>query len=139
MKHTCSVILFVATMLILGGCSFSPSTPCPSDQVLIDRFTGNAAVFEKLAADPQNKELLSSLGIERVIERPGPAKRIWFEVWFKYFFGPGGCMKGYAYCEETPRNLVESIDENSTPGSAEVKEIYRGISGKWYLFYNSAN
>ncbi len=82
---------------------------------------------------------MATLEIERVIARPGNTKRIWFEVWFKDFPGPGGCMKGYAYCEEIPKDVVDSIDKNSEPGSAEVKEIYRKISGPWYLFYQSAN
>ena len=131
--------IVAALALILGGCSLSPSTPCPSDRELIDRFSSQAALFTKLTADPENVELQSSLGIERVMKRSTTSKRMWFEVWFKDFPGPGGCMKGYAYCEEVPASLVESIDDNSNPGSAEIKEIYRKISENWYLFYQSDN
>jgi hypothetical protein len=128
--------------LTFSSSCFSPSAPCPSDQELIVRFTNHEAMFTKLAADPENKELLITLGIERVIKRPGASKRIWFEVWFKDLPGPGGYLKGYAYCEEPhepPLSLVNTIDGNSNPGSAEIKEIYRKISGNWYLFYQSAN
>lgn len=139
MKYFVSIIFAATLLLVFNGCSLSPSTPCPSDRELIDRFTSQEALFTKLAADPENQELLSTLGIERVIRRPASSKRIWFEVWFKDFPGPGGCMKGYAYCEEVPAKLVESIDSNSHPGSAEIKEIYRKISGNWYIFYQSDN
>lgn len=140
MKYVESIMFALAVLFMLIGCSLSPSTPCPSDRELIDRFITQEAVFVKLlAADPENRELLSTLGIERVIKRPASSKRIWFEVWFKDFFGPGGCMKGYAYCEEPPASLVETIDGNSNPGSAEIREIYRKIKGNWYLFYQSDN
>ena len=133
------IISAAALLLMFNGCSMSPSTPCPGDRELIEKFASQATMFTKLAADPDNGQLLLSLGIERVIKRSAPSKLIWFEVWFKDFPGPGGCMKGYAYCEGVPATLVESIDGNSNPGSAEIKEIYRKIKGNWYLFYQSDN
>ena len=139
MKYIESMMLAVAMLFMLIGCSLSPSTPCPGDRELIDRFTTQEAMFVKLADNPDNQELLTSLGVERVIKRPSNRELIWFEVWFKDFPGPGGCMKGYAYCEEVPLKLVETIDGNSNPGSAEIKEIYRKIKGNWYLFYQSDN
>lgn len=139
MKSIESISLAVALLLVFSGCNLPPSKPCPNDGELITRFASQEAVFVTLAADPENRKLLSSLGIDRVIKRSGPSKLIWFEVWFKDFPGPGGCMKGFAYCEGVPVKLVESIDGNSDPGSAEIKEIYRKISGNWYLFYQSDN
>jgi hypothetical protein len=126
-------------LIILGsnGCAPSPSIPCPTDKDLIDRFSSQEAAFAKLASDPDNVQLLPNLGIKRVIKRSGTL--IWFEVWFKDFPGPGGCMKGYAYCGEPPSSTVESIDSIASPGSPETKEIYRKISGNWYLFYQSSN
>lgn len=139
MKHIESIMFAIALLVVLNSCSLSPSMPCPNDRELIDRFNSHKTMFTKLATDPENQELLSSLGIERVIKRPATSKRIWFEVWFKDFPGPGGCMKGYAYCEEPPTSLVDTIDGNSNPSSAEIKEIYREISKNWYLFYQSDN
>jgi hypothetical protein len=123
----------------VAACSSSPSVPCPSDQELIDRFVSNETEFEKLAKDSENQGLLSALSIDCAVERSSGPKQIWFQVWFRDFAGPGGCSKGYAYCEVTPSSLVDSIDSNSDPGSPEIKEIYRHIKGNWYLFYHSDN
>lgn len=120
----------------LMGCA---SAPCPNDQALLDQFKARQAQFEKLASTPDNQELMTMLGIGRMIKRTENPKLIWFPAWSHDFSGPGGCMKGYAYCEERPSSVVESIDANSTPTSPEVKEIYRPIKGNWYLFYHSDN
>jgi hypothetical protein len=140
MKSSFILVIFsAAAMLAFAGCNSSTSSPCPDDQELLSRFASNDAEFAKLAVDPHNQSLLSAIGIERVFRRPvGPAQ-IWFQVWFQDFFGPGGCLKGYAYCESTPSSLVNSIDANSDPGSPESKEIYRHIKGNWYLFYYADN
>jgi hypothetical protein len=134
-----AALVFTAMMLAVAGCSSSPSVPCPSDQELIDRFASHEAEFEKLTTAPENQGLLSALSIDRVIERSAVPKQIWFQIWFQDFAGPGGCIKGYAYCEATPSSLVASIDSNSDPGSPEIKEIYRHIKRNWYLFYHSDN
>ena len=133
------VLVFVAAMVTSAGCSSSPSVPCPSDQELINRFAAHEGEFEKLTTAPENKKVLSALTIDHVIKRSANPTNIWFQVWFQDFAGPGGCTKGYAYCEATPSSLVASIDSNSDPGSPEIKEIYRHIKGNWYLFYHSNN
>lgn len=139
MKSVALTILAVALLHASSGCGPFRSAPCPSDLKLIDFHTAHQAEFVKLETDPDNAELLRSLGIERVIKRQAAQKKIWFEVWFHDFPGPGGCMKGYAYCEDVPATLVTSIDDNSDPGSPEIKEIYRKITENWYLFYQSDN
>jgi len=140
MKSSYTVqIVFAAAILALAGCNFSTSTPCPDDQELLSRFSSSETEFVKLAASPENQSLLTALGIDRVFLRSEEPAQIWFRVWFQDYFGPGGCSKGYAYCEVTPSSLVDSIDTNSDPGSPETKEIYRHIKGYWYLFYYSDN
>ena len=131
--------VLAAVMIAVGGCPSSPSAPCPGDQELLDRLASQEGMFRKLAVDPGNQALLSALKIERAIQRSAQPKQIWFPVWSKDFVGPGGCAKGYAYCEKAPRSLVESIDANSDPGSPEAKDIYRHIKGNWYLYYHSDN
>lgn len=121
-----------------SGCGGSSSGFCPGDEKLLKRFNRHSAEFEKLAANPEDPELHEELGIHRVILRSVKPRAYWFVVWFKDFPGPGGCFKGYAYSKKPLKPLVNSIDENSDPGSPEEKEIYRSINDKgWYLFYTS--
>jgi hypothetical protein len=54
-----------------------------------------------------------------------------------YAFGmvTGGDEKGYAYLQNSPENLVVSIDDSKSSARSNVP-IYRHISGNWYLFYS---
>ncbi len=54
-----------------------------------------------------------------------------------YSFGlvTGGSEKGYAYLPNTPKNLVNSIDDSKSSTESNVP-IYRHITGNWYLFYS---
>lgn len=133
MNRQLSLLLLCVPLLL--GCARPPAEPCPGDQALIARFQANEAAFEKLLADPANTSLHAQLGIQHV---HGEA-RVHFAAWHLDFPGPGGVVKGYAYAREQPGALVDSIDANSDPGSAEVKTIYRRIRGDWYLYYSSSN
>ena len=140
MKKIClAALVLIAVILTFAGCRSSSSAPCPNDLELIDRFTSREEDFVKLAAAPEDQSLLSALRIDRVVRRSKDPVQIWFPVWSQDFVGPGGCFKGYAYCEVTPLSLVESLDTTSEPGSPEIKEIYRPIKGNWHLFYYSDN
>lgn len=132
------LIPLMVSLFLVGGCGSSSNSPCPTDQQLINLFNKNNAIFTRLQTDPDNKELHTHLGIRRVTKPNLAAKPTvyWFEMWFIDFIG-GGERKGFAYCEQPPHSLVESIDENSKPGSPEQKQLYRRIEGKWYLFYHS--
>jgi len=134
MKRKTHAALALATLL----CACGPSEPCPRDEALIDRFVTDEASFEKLLKNPDDAELRSRLKIRNVYRNAGP---ILFTTWEHDFVGPGGVLKGYTFIEEEPGTLVESIDDNSEPGSAEDKRLYRRIKpeGHWYLFYSSNN
>jgi hypothetical protein len=136
-KYAWVTILVLAAISVFSGCS--KSSPCPDDQELIDRFTARETEFEKLAAAPEDRILLSALQIDGVVRRSKNPTQIWFRVWYQDFIGPGGCSKGFAYCEVAPSSLVENIDTNSDPGSSEIKEIYRYLKKNGYLFYHSDN
>jgi hypothetical protein len=132
------LIPLVVFVCLIGGCG-NPPAPCPTDQQLIDLFNKNKATFTRLLSDPENKALLDQIGIGRVA-RPDPSAKhasFWFNMWFLDFPGPGGVEKGFVYCEQAPHSLVDSIDDNSKPGSPEEKTLFRHIQGKWYLFYHS--
>jgi len=136
-----TIIVGVSLLLmtsIFSGCG-SPSPPYPSDEQLITAFKKNEQLFSKLDSDPKNQELLSSLRISKVLFRSLEPKLVWYEVWFQDIFGPGGCMKGYAYSEEE-LSCVENIDNAITnPCGPEEITLYRKIQGKWYLFYEAMN
>jgi hypothetical protein len=136
-----TIVVGVSLLLMISissGCS-SPSFPYPSDEQLIKGFKNNEQLFSKLDSDPENQELLSSLGINRVLVQSSEPKLVLYEVWFQDLFGPGGCIKGYAFSEEE-LSCVESIDDAITaPCGPEEKRLYRKIQGKWYLFYVSSN
>lgn len=137
-RHISKLALLVVMAFLVGGCGSSRNAPCPSDQQLIDLFNKNKAGFIRLQSDPDNKELHALLGIKRVTKPNLSAKPTvyWFEMWFIDFIG-GGVRKGVAYCEQAPHSLVESIDDNTKPGSPEQEHLYRRIQGEWYLFYYS--
>jgi len=121
-------------LLTGAGCS---SEPCPTDQDLLDRFKANRPDFDRLVESPGDQELRKRLGIMSV-QTPGGG--LHFGAWGLDFVGVGGVIKGYAYFEEPPtEELVDSIDANSEPGSAEDKLLYRPIEGFWYLYYASSN
>jgi len=125
-------------VLILWSCRSSKS-PYPNDELLIKNFKQNKNLFLELIANPENKNLLTSLGIKRLQTRSSEPKLIWYEIWSHDLFGPGGCMKGYAYSDKTLTS-IESIDEVITePCGPEQKELYRRIQGEWYLYYVSSN
>lgn len=126
------------SIILISGCSGSSVGPCPKDQELMDRFSRHSAEFEKLLDAQRNDELVARLGIEKIFPKRKQPLEIWFAAWEQDFVGPGGCYKGYAYSEATP-SVVLSIDDNSSPGSPEIKSIYRHITGCWYLFYHSDN
>lgn len=140
-KSMKTIVVGVSLLLMISissGCG-SPSFPYPSDEQLITGFKNNEQLFSKLDSDPENQELLSSLGISRVLVRSSEPKLVLYEVWFQDLFGPGGCIKGYAYSEQE-LSCVESIDEAITdPCGPEEKRLYRRVQGKWYLFYMSSN
>lgn len=129
----------VVVLLSCVACSESSAPPaaCPADTQLLSRFTEQEARFNALAANPDDEAVRKALGIERVIRRSERPARIWFPVWFHDFPGPGGCFKGYAYCEEPPAALVDNIDQKTKPGEPGSVEVYRLIKGNWYLFYQS--
>jgi hypothetical protein len=113
--------------------------PCPSDSDLIDLFDTQRSGFVDLIKAPNNKEMLSSIGIVGVFQISKAPLEIRFPVWILDFPGPGGCAKGYAYREKPPPALVESIDKAVDPGSPEQQEVFRKLEGNWYLYYASAN
>jgi hypothetical protein len=130
-----SLLLMIS---IFSSCG-SSSPPYPSDEQLITYFKKSEALFSKLDSYPKNQNLLSSLGITRVLVRSTKPKLVLYEIWSKDLFGPGGCTKGYAYSEEN-LSSVESIDEAITgPCGPEEKRLYLRIKGKWYLYYASSN
>jgi len=136
------IVFFLLLVFLIGGCGSSPEAPYPSDQSLINAFQANQAAFVKLLSNPENKALLSQLGIRRVLPGGGNPKHIKFEVWFHDFPGPGGVTKGFAYLEKAPPEnlLVESIDKNTTPPiSPEQKSLYRRIEGNWHLYFHSSH
>ena len=130
-----SLLLIVS---IFSGCD-SSHPPYPSDELLITGFKNNKHLFLELISAPQNRSLLSSLKISRVLVRPSEPKLVLYEVWSHDLFGPGGCVKGYAYSNEN-LSCVKSIDQAITgPCGPEQKELYRRIQGRWYLFHMSSN
>lgn len=132
-------ILFFVVVCFFAGCSSSENVSCPTDKELLDRFTANSAKFEELLVNRDNQMLQQTLHISRVTTRSTKPLHVLFEAWSIDFFGPGGCLKGYAYSEAPPLSKVDSIDQNSDPGSPEEKELYRHIQGNWYLYYISTN
>ncbi len=139
MKRFGMLRLVFLSVILLFGCSAGSSGPCPEDRELIDRFHAGKAQFAALKNDPENSGLREKMGIRDVHIRSNDPLRIWFTVWFKDFAGPGGVAKGYAFCVEPPKGLVESIDKHSRPGSAEHKMLYRHMEGPWHLYYRSDN
>jgi hypothetical protein len=133
------IVLLPILVLFLCNCTCSKSDPCPSDQILIDRFTANESSFTALSQDPQNSELRSQLGIIDFTSFSEEVTVHTFIVWRKDLVGPGGFSKGYYYCDIEPPRLVDSIDAiyDSTP--AEQCEVFRPIKGPWYLYYSSSN
>jgi hypothetical protein len=127
----------MGTMLLVVSCAQQPSEPCPTDDALIAHFHERGAELTKVVANPQDEGLRSAAGVLRAVREPDG--RTWLWMWHKDFPGPGGVTKGYLYGEPPPPSLVDSIDENSEPGSPEEKELYRHIERHWYLFYRSHN
>ncbi|MDH4204009.1 MAG: hypothetical protein OEV45_00600 [Desulfobacteraceae bacterium] len=120
-----SLLLMIS---IFSSCG-SSSPPYPSDEQLITGFENNEELFSKLDSDPENQKLLSSLGISRVLVRSTEPKLVLYEVWFQDLFGPGGCIKGYAYSEED-LSCVESIDEAITgPAGPKRRDYIAGSRG----------
>jgi len=126
------------TMLFAVGCS-EPAPPCPSDQQLLAQFKAQTTQFDALAANADDGNAKAALGIVSVVKRSTKPARIWFPVWYHDFPGPGGCYKGYAYCEEKPATLVGDIDAKTDPGGPGTVEVYRAIKDNWYLFYQSSD
>jgi hypothetical protein len=140
-KNIKTIVISVSLLLIVSifsGCG-SSHPPYPSDELLITGYKNNKKLFLELISDPGKRDLLSSLKISRVLVRSSEPKLVWYEVWSHDLFGPGGCVKGYAYSNEK-LSCVKSIDEAITgPCEPEQKELYRSIQGKWYLYYVSSN
>jgi hypothetical protein len=138
MKSIFILMALLASVSLFAGCP-SSHPPYPNDELLITHFKKNKQLFSELVVDPENRKLLSSLGIKRVMIHSSEPKLIRYETWFHDLFGPGGCMKGYAYSsEELP--CVKSIDQAITsPCGPEEKDLFQKIQGKWYLYYVSSN
>ena len=49
-------------------------------------------------------------------------------------FAGSGSAKGYAFCSETPKKLVESLDVLRPP-PPKFAHYFRSIEGNWYLLY----
>ena len=139
--HGFTTVISVSLLLIVSifsGCD-SSHPPYPSDELLITGFKNNKQLFLELVSDPENRTLLSPLGIKRVLIRSSEPKLVLYEVWSHDLFGPGGCVKGYAYSTEK-LSCVKSIDEAITgPCGPEQMKLYRRIQGKWYIYYESSN
>ena len=124
-------------LAVLVGCGGGSQPPCPTDDELLKRFAAQEAGFSELAKRPDDQALWTPLGV-KAVQRPDEGL-LHFSAWVLDFIGPGGAVKGYAHSLREPAALVDSIDANSSPGSAEQKVIYRRIKANWYLYYASSN
>ncbi len=138
MKPSLSMLLFISALFILNY-NCSKSDPCPTDQMLIDRFKANESFFATLSQDPKNTELLSLLGIIDSRSFLEETSHLTLIVWRKDLVGPGGFSKGYYYSDIKPSPLVDSIDAIYESSPAEQCVVFRPIKGSWYLYYSSVN
>ena len=121
----------------LSGCGGSDGVPYPSDQALLERFTAQRSAFQQLVEDPEDPELMASLGITRTRALPGSGRELL--VWYHDLPGPGGCAKGFAYLGEAPRAPVGAIEDRWEACPPEEAELYRRIEGNWYIFLRASN
>jgi len=132
------LLIGLLSMMFLLGCE-SPVS-CPADQELLDLFRANRLQFEELLQNPHRADLTATLKVERVLDRSYAGHRnLRFQVWHKDLPGPGGYGKGLAWRDDTPHNLVDSIDANSDPHSPEQKEIFQSLGDGWFIYFSANN
>lgn len=137
MRLTGTILVAMGPWVLAASCSTAPSEPCPTDAALMAHFEEHGAELTKLVANPEDQNLLAAAGVLRVLREPEGRTQLW--MWHQDFPGPGGVVKGFLHAEPPPTKLVDSIDDNSEPGSPEDKDLYRSIGGNWYVFYRSSN
>ena len=111
--------------------------PYPSDPELVERFTANRGVFDQLAEDPTNQELMTALGITQ--SRTLGSSGLELLVWYHDLPGPGGCAKGFVNLPEPPRSQVEAIEDRWEQCPPEEAELFRPLDGNWYIFLRATN
>jgi hypothetical protein len=137
MRLAGTILVAMGAWMLAASCSTGPSEPCPTDAALIAHFEEHRAELTKLVDKPGDQDLLAAAGVLRVLREPEGRTQLW--MWHQDFPGPGGVVKGLLHGEPPPTKLVDSIDDNSEPGSPEDEELYRSIEGQWYVFYHSSN
>lgn len=130
-------VLLIAAMLLTAGCNGpDPSTPYPSDDLLIRQFQARAADFARLAGGESDPAALQALAIQRV---QSLADGWGYPVWVRVLLGPGHCAKGYAQLASPPEGLVSQIGPQLEQCPPQEGRIFRHISDDWYVYYESYN
>lgn len=149
------VLQLAFIVLTLASCA--PYDPPPSDQSLIENFSKNGEVFDKLrimicedgyqtiSLDPEwsepeslsedEKEKYYSLFRKIHIKQVAATKdcRVRFSVWSVGWAGSGD-YKDYEYRPSKVGNVVDSLDQLPL-NNTDIVFYYRKIDEEWYLSY----